>query len=258
MFYYLIHNLPWGEHLQPGKRNVRTFIIGSVCYILLHALLFASKINFNPMMITITYVIRRYFWWIVIADALSMAITYKLAYGRNILTEIPLIEMVGEWIGGARDVGLDGGNRNIRPTDPGLGEPIEVKTLPDLSIHSTKLRETDLNSANKINKEDELDIDLLTENESLPDQNSHNIMTNEPSVSPKAEDNEEIDNTEPVANEVNNLDESGEPNGPDEKNEDEEEVDTPKLTSENINKYVINRSRLKLAAIDIKSEDLNL
>ena len=253
MFYYLIHNLPWGEHLQPGKRNVRTFIIGSVCYILLHALLFANKINFNPMMTTITYIIRRYFWWIVIADAISMAITYKLTYGRNILTELPLIEMVGEWIGGGR------GNRNIRPIEPELGEPIKAQSFPDLPINSTKSRETNCISANKVNKEDELDIDLLTENESLPDPNSQDIVTSDPPILPKVDNNEEIDNIEPVANEVNNLDE---PNGPNGKNEDEdeeeEEVTTPKLTSENINKYVINRSRLKLAAIDIKSEDLNL
>src|SRR6185503_12253170 len=100
MFYYLIHNLPWGQQLQPGKRNVRTFITGSVCYILLHALLFANKVNFNPMFSTFVHIIRRYFWWIMLADAISMSITYKLAYGRNILTEIPLFQMFGEWFGG--------------------------------------------------------------------------------------------------------------------------------------------------------------
>src|SRR5690242_13686490 len=103
MFYYLIHNLPWGNDLQPGKRNVRTFITGSVCYILLHALLFTNKVNLNPMMTSIFYIIRRYFWLIVLADATAMAITYKIAYGRNILTELPFFQVMGDWVGGRQE-----------------------------------------------------------------------------------------------------------------------------------------------------------
>src|SRR5439155_20421858 len=91
--------LPCGQQLQACKRNVRTFIIGSVCYILFHALLFANKVNFSPMIATAVHIMRRYFWWIMIADAVAMSITYKIAYGRNILTELPLFQMIGEWAG---------------------------------------------------------------------------------------------------------------------------------------------------------------
>src|SRR5438132_840105 len=118
MFYYLIHNLPWGAQLEPGKRNVRTFIIGSVCYILLHALLFANKINFSPMFATALYILRRYFWWIILADAIAMAVTYKIAYGRNILTELPLFQMVGEWIGGRENPQPQPQPQPARPPQP--------------------------------------------------------------------------------------------------------------------------------------------
>lgn len=86
MFYYIIHMLPWGIHLTQGKRNVRTFLFGSVLYILLHAFLYADSMN-N----TLFFILRRYFWYIFVADFIAVAILYKLFFGESIMHEIPFI-----------------------------------------------------------------------------------------------------------------------------------------------------------------------
>jgi len=284
MFYYLIHNLPWGNDLQPGKRNVRTFITGSVCYILLHALLFTDKVSLNPMLTTVFYMLRRYFWWIVLADAVAMSITYKIAYGRNILTEIPIFQALGEWVGGAR------GERQPVVPQPrviaGTGNPVPQNTVagPKLPPQSTvtnkntptqKLQEK-MKPTTGLNDE-ELDIDLLTENESQPDEKTNQAVqqpqTNEVDgeIDDETENEGEPDESGSRINE--DIDEDIDDEIDDEsKTENDDQQTTPsssppeksspgpKLTPENITKYVINRSKLKLknTEVDIKSEDLNL
>ena len=274
MFYYLIHNLPWGEQLQPGKRNVRTFITGSVCYILIHALLFASKANFHPMATTIIYAIRKYFWWIVMADAMAMAITYKLAYGRNILTEIPIFEMIGEWIGGTRETQPP--QNNIQPHPQQLQANLPLidksqqmdKTQANVPINSVKNTTIEPNKDDKT-QNDELDIDLLTENESQPDDQTIKVLVDKNikldktiTKSDKLDTEHEKDIIEPdeaVIDSVN-VDEEIDPENENKETQSlpVESPQKPKLTSENLSKYVINRSKLKIPAPEIKSEDLNL
>ena len=168
MFFYLIHNLPWGNELEPGKRNVRIFIIGTVCYILLHALLYTNKVNFSPIFSTIIYTIKRYFWWIVLVDAIAMSIIYKLYYGRNILTELPLFQIIRGWVTGE--------NNDTPPNLPNnvpkkTQKPISPKnTLPTPPLAQPQSTENN-NKYGHLDDISELDIDILSENGSLPDQN---------------------------------------------------------------------------------------
>lgn len=84
MFYYIIHNLPIWTDLPNGKRNVRTFLLGTVCYILLHALLF-SKIGEEKHYIKL---FRNYIYYLWAADAIAMAVIYKQFYKKSILSEV--------------------------------------------------------------------------------------------------------------------------------------------------------------------------
>lgn len=85
MFFYLLHISPLWKNLENGKRNVRTFLCGIVCYILLHAYAFSSK---NKTII----LLRNYIWYMILADCFSMAATYRTFYGRSILKELTLNE----------------------------------------------------------------------------------------------------------------------------------------------------------------------
>ena len=278
MFFYLIHNLPWGEELQHGKRNVRTFIIGAVLYILFHALLFSNKVNFNPMIITIFYMIKKYFWWIVMADCIAMAITYKLAYGRNILTEIPIFQMVGDWIGGNNNEPQPQPQLQPQPQPPLQSHrPQSINTKTNVSDQTSNssvqsaIQKTENHfnqQRSQINNNDDLDIDLLTENESQPGQTQSNqlhpdsdLAENDDVKSENIEYEETpIDNETTIEQIEDQLSNNSQLSNDSQNSQQLLSEMGPKLTSENINKYVINRSKLKLknTAAEIKSEDLNL
>ena len=110
--------------------------------------------------------------------------------------------------------------------------------------------------------DEELDIDLLTENGSNPDEKNFQVVqqhqTNENVVvgvdenSIKDIESNESESHSNCANETDNTSDRSKtpvPLSP-----------SPKLTLENITKYVINRSKLKIknADTDVKSSDLNL
>ena len=84
MFFYLIHNSPLWKNLENGKRNVKTFITGMICYILLHAYMYSEYDSKNK----IIEILRNYIWYIILADCAAMGVTYKLFYGRSILNEL--------------------------------------------------------------------------------------------------------------------------------------------------------------------------
>ena len=310
MFYYLIHSLPWGRDLQAGKRNVRTFIIGSVFYILLHGLMFANKIALFNLTVALAFnIIKRYFWWIFLADGIAMSVTYKIAYGRNILTELPLFTMINEWIHpppvniparANMAVGIGAGANMGGGVGDAKNKPI-INQKDDTPIKTSLLNRQ---------LEDELDIDLLTENESLPDANT--LKQVEPKLSeikPSATigvnaadvgvSDVDVDDFDDVVDDVviddddnvDNVDDDDDVDDVDDDAIDDDTIDddaiddvdndvdvdvdvvdvddindvitdlpTRRLTSENIDKYVIKRNPIKLKPIDadIKSEDLNL
>jgi hypothetical protein len=180
MLYYLIHSLPWGADLQAGKRNVRTFLIGSICYILFHALLYSDvKI---PNYVTIAYyILRKYFWWILAADAVAMAISYKIAYGRNILNELPLFEVIRDLFGGHPAPPAPA----PAPQNRIINLPLEVVPPPSIPV---PLPTPPLKTSTKY--PNELDIDLLTENEELPDPKTVEIINGSNGIGTSGNGNE--------------------------------------------------------------------
>lgn len=282
MFFYLIHNLPWGLELENGKRNVRTFLIGSVCYILFHALLYANNKNFigMPMLSSFLYMIQRYFWWVLIADSIAMSITYKLAYGRSILTELPLLEVIGGWFKGNRP--------ELQPQliVPAINPPAitilpkSINPMPismELDIKNKKLPVANMKDLvkNLPKNNDDLDIDLLTENESIKPIINNNLIP-QPIVSDENIDEKDDINENKMEKEIKieSIIETKVENKSN-TNMDVSDVSSlhssnvsnnssgssgPKLTTENIKKYVLNRDSLKIkhSELDIKSEDLHL
>lgn len=91
MFYYLIHHLPLWSKMANGKRNVRTFLLGTVCYILFHAYLFSAIGSKNPKIVKF----RPYIYYLWITDAISMAVLYKKYYKKTILTDVSDLVEVG-------------------------------------------------------------------------------------------------------------------------------------------------------------------
>ncbi len=212
MFFYLIHNLPWGSELNAGKRNVRTLLIGSVCYVFFHALLYAHDLNFSPIISTILNISRYYFWWILLIDAIAMSVLYKLAYGRTIFSEIPLPEMIKDWVG----------------DDPHPPTNFTIVTKTEPIIPSTNPTPTT----------NELDFDLLTENEEPISKIVENIETiPSQETSDKSDELDENENESEIEMEHFDTD-SYETETETETIRSQSTNNSPKLTPENIDKYI--------------------
>ncbi len=88
MIFYLIHNMinnmqltsEWSE----SKKNCFTLIIGGTLYVLLYVFLeYFHKITGNIFI----DLLHKFFFYFVIIDAITMAILYKLYFGRSIFNE---------------------------------------------------------------------------------------------------------------------------------------------------------------------------
>ncbi len=86
MFFYIIHHIHYylfkinkGE----GVINTRTFIFGSILYILLHGLLYSKSF--------VKYHFKDYFWWLFVVDIISMGVIYKHYYNDTIFGEVKKI-----------------------------------------------------------------------------------------------------------------------------------------------------------------------
>ncbi len=73
------------KDLPNGKKNVRTFLIGSICWILLASFLFSKTIQHTNFFII---TLKNFFQWFVAIDVVSIAIIYKLYYNRSIFNEV--------------------------------------------------------------------------------------------------------------------------------------------------------------------------
>ena len=84
MFFYLFHNLNHGlfhtKEKSDGATNVRTIMLGCICWILFHV-----WVNSQNML---GYFIKDYFWWFFLLDVFIMGIIYKLYYNRSIFKEL--------------------------------------------------------------------------------------------------------------------------------------------------------------------------
>ena len=93
-FIYLIHSLNWGEHLEDGKRNCRTVMMGMFCYTLLYVFLRQYHHSFGVFTDGITTGLFLMF----LTDLFVMAYTYKAYYGRNVLNELVENEDQEKWV----------------------------------------------------------------------------------------------------------------------------------------------------------------
>lgn len=84
MFYYLFHSLPLWTDLPNGSRNVRTFLAGTICYIIMHAYLYSQYGDNNKLIA----MFRPYIYYVCAADVIAVAIIYKNYYKRTILDEV--------------------------------------------------------------------------------------------------------------------------------------------------------------------------
>lgn len=79
MFFYLLHNSSLIKKQNGIDKHISTMIYGSLIYILLHALLYASMDN------KFFVSLRKYFWIIFVLDCISVSFTYIVNENGKIL-----------------------------------------------------------------------------------------------------------------------------------------------------------------------------
>ena len=88
MFYYLIHQImqmKFMDDKENGKKNVMTFLFGSILYFLLYGYLRSPTTNINNF---VMYALKNFFHWFILIDMICMAVIYKLYYNRSIFNEM--------------------------------------------------------------------------------------------------------------------------------------------------------------------------
>ena len=91
MFFYLFHNINHSNSSNKvnenyGAKNVRTMVLGGICYIILHAMIFTES---NPL-----YFYGYYIYYMFLLDVSVMAVIYKMYYSRSILNELKEISQI--------------------------------------------------------------------------------------------------------------------------------------------------------------------
>lgn len=92
MFFYIIHHIMQSDmfkDLPDGKKNVRTFLFGSICWILLASFLFSKTIEHTNFFIV---TLKNFFQWFVVIDICTIAVIYRLYYKRSIFNEVVEID----------------------------------------------------------------------------------------------------------------------------------------------------------------------
>ena len=83
-FFYLIHNLTnKGCSEKDGPKNARTFIIGSVLYIVIFMIIMNLSLKYKFQ----SGILKSSLILLVVADIATMGYLYKSYYGRSILNE---------------------------------------------------------------------------------------------------------------------------------------------------------------------------
>jgi len=244
MFYCLINSLPWGREMTSNQRFTRTFIIGLVCYAIIYMM--PSFDQYQVFKVGIDS-IRSWLWIIFGLDLALLGIITKGFFGYNLIKSY----MIGT---PKREV-----PKQIVNNQPHL----KLKQINDLDVdlitehgdqnteHGDQNTEHGKVSSDETNKEVKKEVDKSKE------------------VDPSKEVNNRVINTEVVNKEV--IDIVGE-------KDDDIEIDTevdvvgdgtvgantvgvegspPKLTHDNINKYVTGKSKI-IVNQSVRSEDLNL
>lgn len=245
MFYTLIHMLPWGPELPDNQRLVRSFIIGLVCYVFLYSLLPIDRIVKYSLITTIARIIKNWFWLIFSMDLAILGIINKSNFIKS---------QIHGWLGKT----VEGTKDNQRVINP---QPI-VHAISPPPVNNKTLTTNKLPRNNSSNRKEELDVDLLTENEENEeneekDKNIEIITSTKQStdLKPVGVNKAEIENEEKPTNEEKPNHEGVDIDK--EIEEDDNVGEHPKLTSDNIDKYVRNKNKIQINQ-SIKSEDLNL
>ena len=100
MLFYLIHQLnqtviPWSKTTREGQKNVFTFLSGAVLYFLLYGMLMNKGLKGSVSGSVVLSVLRDFFPYFVVVDAIAMACLYKNYFHRSILSEIDEIAVAG-------------------------------------------------------------------------------------------------------------------------------------------------------------------
>ncbi len=84
--FYIVHNfiLPNTPEFREGRRNCATFLIGAVTYAVLYGIVMHLKYLYGKVMDAMLSALVL----IIMADAATMAVEYRLYYGRTILHEL--------------------------------------------------------------------------------------------------------------------------------------------------------------------------
>lgn len=221
MIFSLVKLIPWGLDLSTDKRIVRTFIIGCVCYMLLYLVVSMNYFIQNQTIILILNTIHKCFWGFFATDLSLFYAMNKNSLGFDVIK---------------RMTGMFGGEKEKKliPQSENSPQTLVVKQEPVLK-----------QVENKKNDKVELDIDLLTEDNVEPDVTE----VKKPELEPQEIKGET--SAETIQDEGKSTVENRE------EKQSEKQSECPKLTQDNINKYVKNKAKIKLHA-SVKSEDLNL
>lgn len=88
MFWFLLHNF-LQQFTNPNittdqTRNLTTFVLGTLIHTIVYSYLGSLQLETNPFLKTF----HGFYLYIVIADAIAIAIIYKNYYNSTILTEM--------------------------------------------------------------------------------------------------------------------------------------------------------------------------
>jgi len=224
MFYCLVDALPINTNQQPSKRFVKTFIIGCICHLVVYSFLSIDLLVNNPIIHVFVNLIRQWYWIIFMIDLSMLGILNKGFFGYETIKNLIFDK-----------------NKHVDMIDHPTQELFQLKQ-PDTQLlnESKQLHKKSPKYAKKIHEE--LDIDLLTENEEKMEKEEKT----EDELIPKSinsSDTLKVDDSDIVCD-------TDEP--------DNDKIgENPKLTEDNINKYVTNKNKI-VTDMSIKSEDLNL
>lgn len=90
MFYYIIHHIVhqrYTDNWKESRKNILTFILGSLCYIFLWAYLTSLKYEAFIERNFVLTTFRDWYILFVLLDICAMAIVYKQYWSRSILHE---------------------------------------------------------------------------------------------------------------------------------------------------------------------------
>lgn len=227
MFYTTINTI-LGATTLPRKFMI-TIILGTILYGIIYYLLSSGYLK-------VFQVVVPYFLYILILDISLLGILYKgffgyekiknLLFSNNSTVHQPITD-----------------SSNTPPnaiSAPGI--PPNTTTAPPQKEVPPQSQSQSAEQTNHKPSEDELDIDLITEQDVSEEQDD---STSKEHDAPKEKDKD-------VSEEQDTPKEQDEPTTP-----KLDENDHPKLTQDNIQKYVINKSKI-LVDETAKSEDLKL